>query len=120
MNPKNLAILFLCFLLITCSIFSPEKKADCVVVGNITVTEDFEDCIKFLGEIKNQGDGKACFVQITFTMKNSSGDVIDTDFTFVSSTDLEPGQISSFECYTDVQISDVATWSHEITWNDCE
>ena len=115
---KQAFLLIIIFLLISCGIFSPKKEADCVIVGSITVQEDFEGDIKFLGEIKNQGDGKALFVKITFTMKNASGNVIGTDFTYVNSTDLEPGQASSFECYTTVQKSEVADWSYEITWQE--
>jgi len=115
---KTLFLLVIISLFIVCSIFSPKKSADCVIVGNITVTEDFEGDIHFLGEIKNQGDGKALFVKINFTMKNASGDVIGTDFTYVNSTDLNPSQTSSFECYTTVARSDVADWSSEIDWQE--
>jgi len=111
-------LLIVVFLISSCSIFSPDKKADCVLVGSVTVQEDFEGDIKFLGEIKNQGDGKALFVRIDFTMKNSSGSVIGTDFTYVNSTDLEPGAISSFECWTETTFADVATWDYEISWTD--
>jgi hypothetical protein len=108
----------LVFLITSCSNLSPKKSANCVIVGSITVQEDFEGCIKFLGEIRNQGDGKALFVKITFTMKDSSDNVIGTDFTYVNSTDLNPGQTSSFECWTDVLLSTVSSWSYEITWDD--
>lgn len=117
---KTLFLVVIISLFIVCSVFSPKKSADCVIVGNITVQEDFEGDIKFLGEIKNQGDGKALFVNINFTMKNASGDVIGTDFTYVTSTDLNPGQTSSFECYTTTARSDVADWSYEIDWDDEE
>jgi len=119
---KKLVLLFVVIsIFIGCdSIFSPKKKADCVIVGNITVTEDYSGDIKFLGEIKNQGDGKALFVNINFTMKNTSGNVLGTDFTYVNSTDLDPDQTSSFECYTDVPKLDVSNWNYEIDWDDEE
>ncbi len=112
--------LILILLFINCESIFKKKEANCVIVGEITVTEDFEGDIKFLGQIKNIGDAKACFVKITFTMKDSNGKVIDTEFTYVNSTDLEPGQTSSFECYTEVQKSLVASWEYEITWNECD
>lgn len=115
---KSICLVLAILFIVSCGIFSPKKEADCVIVGSITVQEDFEGDIKFLGEIKNQGDGKALFVQITFTMKNAAGHIIDTAFTFVTSTDLDPGQVSSFECYTTVKIAQVAEWSYEITWDE--
>jgi len=120
---KKMVVLFslvtiIIFICIRCdSVFSP-KTADCVIVGNITETEDFSGDIKFLGEIKNQGEAKALFVNITFTLKDSSGNVIDTDFTYVSSTDLDPGQTSSFECYTNTKRTDVSSWTYEIDWDE--
>jgi len=104
---------------ISCKFFdSMNASANCVLVGSITVQQDYSGDIKFLGEIKNDGDAKALFVKITFTMKNSGGSVIDTDFTYVNSTDLDPGQTSSFECYTDAPYSQVASYDYEITWDE--
>jgi len=82
------------------------------------VQEDFESDIKFLGEIKNTGNATARFVKITFTTKNTAGNVIGTDFTYVNSTDLSPGQTSSFKCWTDTPYIQVGSWVHEITWNE--
>ena len=115
-------ILVLSFILIllfpACdSIFSP-KVGSCHIEGNITVQTDFEGDIKFLGEIINNGDGKALFVKITFTMKDAGGGVIGTDFTFVTSTDLDPGQKSSFECWTETARAQVKSWEYEITWEN--
>ncbi|MBD3413276.1 MAG: hypothetical protein GF421_02460 [Candidatus Aminicenantes bacterium] len=104
---------------ISCELFDfMNKSANCVLVGDITVQEDFEGDIKFLGEIKNDGDAKALFVKITFTMKDSGGSVIDTDFTYVNSTDLDPGQTSSFECWTNASYSQVDSYDYEITWDE--
>jgi len=120
---KKLIITFVLSSIIICSFYSCEstfgkKEADCVVVGNITVQEDFENDIKFLGEIKNQGDAKALYVKITFTLKNAAGDVIGTDYTYVNSTDLDPGQTSSFECWTETPYNQVESWEYDITWNE--
>jgi len=109
-----LIIIFVC--IINCDVIN--RTANCVLVGDLTVQEDFSGDIKFLGEIKNEGDAKALFVKITFTMKDSGGSVIDTDFTFVNSTDLDPGQTSSFECYTTASYSQVSTYDYEITWDE--
>jgi hypothetical protein len=116
----SITLLISLLFLINCKSLFEKKEANCVIVGEITVTEDYEGDIKFLGEIKNIGNAKACFVKITFTMKNAQGNVIGTDFTFVNSVDLAPGQTSSFECYTEVLRAQVATWSYEITWQECD
>lgn len=112
-----LVIILICS--INCELFDAmDTSANCVLVGDITVQEDFEGDIKFLGEIKNDGDAKALFVKITFTMKDSGGSVIDTDFTYVNSTDLDPGQTSSFECWTNAPYSQVDSYDYEITWDE--
>lgn len=119
MKKSYLILIIILIFSINCDLFdSMNTSANCVIVGNITVQEDFEGEIKFLGEIKNNGDAKALFVKITFTMKDGGGSVIDTDFTYVNSTDLDPGQTSSFECWTDTPYSQVSTYDYEITWDE--
>jgi len=116
MKKTNLILIIILIFSIGCDVLN--RTANCVLVGNITVQEDFEGDIKFLGEIKNDGDAKALFVKITFTMKDSGGSVIDTDFAYVNSTDLDPGQTSSFECWTSTPYSQVSTYDYEITWDE--
>ena len=106
-----------CLVLFSCDILKT-KEGDCVIAGSITVQEDFAGDIKFLGEIKNQGTGKANYVNITFTMKDSGGNVIDTDFTYTNPTHLDAGQTGSFECYTAVAYADVASWTYIIEWDN--
>jgi len=119
MKKTYLVLIILLICCISCDLFDVlNESANCVLVGDITVQQDYSDDIKFLGEIKNEGDAKALFVKITFTMKDSGGNVIDTDFTFVNSTDLDPGQTSSFECYTDAPYSQVDSYDYEITWDE--
>lgn len=101
-----------------CNDILESKSANCIVVGSITTQEDFEGDIKFLGEIKNTGNNIARFVRITFTMKDTTGNIIGTDFTYVNSTDLNPGQTSSFECWTETPYSQVASWTYEIIWDE--
>jgi len=93
------------------------KSANCVIVGTITVREDIGGDIKFLGEIQNTGEATARFVKIVFTMKNTGGNVIGTDYTYVNSIDLSPGQTSSFECWTKTPYIQVSSWTHEKTWD---
>jgi len=51
-------------------------------------------------------------------MKDTTGNIIGTDFTYVNSTDLNPGQTSSFECWTETPYSQVASWTYEIIWDE--
>lgn len=64
---------------------------------------------RIIGQVRNDGAGQVKFVQPVATLYNAGGTVIGCDFTFVSSTDLDPGQTSSFDLsisgrqsYTDV------------------
>lgn len=116
MKKTYLILIIILICNIGCDIIN--RTANCVLVGDITVQEDFEGDIKFLGEIKNDGDAKALFVKITFTMKDSGSNVIGTDFSYVNSTDLDPGQTSSFECWTNTPYSQVSSYDYEITWNE--
>jgi hypothetical protein len=118
MKKKSLILFSLMFILICCDSIFQSKEANCVVAGSINVIEDYFGDVKFLGEIRNDGDAKALFVKITFTMKDGAENVIGVDFTYVNSTDLDPGQTSSFECYTSVSYSDMDSYTYEISWDD--
>jgi hypothetical protein len=50
-----------------------------------------------VGEVTNQGSGKATFVKVSGTFYNSSGSVVAADFTYTDPKDLEPGQTAPFE-----------------------
>ena len=115
---KTILLLLICLAFLCCKDILESKTANCVIVGNITTQEDYGGDIKFLGEIKNTGEATARFVKINFTMKNTADNVIGTDFTYVNSTDLSPGQTSSFKCWTDTPYIQVGSWVHEITWNE--
>jgi hypothetical protein len=50
-----------------------------------------------VGEVTNQGSGKATFVKISGAFYNSSNSVVAADFTFTDPQDLEPGQTAPFD-----------------------
>jgi hypothetical protein len=50
-----------------------------------------------VGEVTNQGNGKATFVKVSGAFYNDSNSVVATDFTFTEPICLEPGQTASFE-----------------------
>lgn len=73
---------------------------------------------KILGEIRNDNTYKVNFVSPIITLYNGSGNVVDCDFTYVNSTDLNPGQISSFENTSSGRdYSDVANYRVQVDGN---
>lgn len=52
---------------------------------------------EILGLAKNETAERALFVSPVGTLYNASGRVIGCDYTYVNSTDLDPGQTSAFE-----------------------
>jgi len=120
MMKKILLLFAMTTLFVGCESIFGNKEADCVITGQITVTEDSSGYIRFLGEVENTGETKACFVKVTFVMKDSSDNILDIEFTYVNSTHLDPGQKSSFDCRTAVEYTLVSSWSYEITWDECD
>jgi len=117
MRISNLAIiLIIASLFLQCD--ANARSANCMIAGDIIAQKDFEGDATFQGEIRNNGNARALFVEITFAIKNSDGSVIGNEFTFVNSTNLDPGQASSFKCYTDIPYSQISSWDYEITWNE--
>lgn len=62
---------------------------------------------RIIGQVRNDGTTQVKFVQPVATLYNAGGAVIGCDFTFVSSTDLDPGQSSAF----DMQVSGRQTYT---------
>ena len=50
-----------------------------------------------VGEVTNEGSGKATFVKVSGTFYNSSGSAVAADFTYTDPKDIEPGQTAPFE-----------------------
>lgn len=118
---RKLTFVFLLFFLVLAcqnNIIESKTKANCILWGKINAIKDFDDCIKFLGEIKNIGQAIAEYVKITFTMYDSSNMVIGTAFTFTKPTDLNPNQIGTFECLTEIKKTKVFKWKYVIEWYD--
>lgn len=70
---------------------------------NLTVIDDSStyDPVRgwytVLGLVRNDNGTPVDFVEPVITLYDGQGGVADCDFTFVNSTDLEPGQLSAFE-----------------------
>ena len=95
--------------------------------STLYVTEDYSGDIKILGEIQNTGNSDVSFVKITYTFKDRSDDIIDTDYTYingssknlgvvVTDTILSPGEIGSFNLYTDIPHDLVSSFYYNIIY----
>ena len=99
--------------------------------STLYVTEDYSGDIKILGELQNTGNSDVSFVKITYTFKNSSDDIIDTDYTYingsskkldvvVTDTILSPNEIGSFKLYTDIPYDIVNSIYYNILYENYE
>ena len=70
--------------------------APSLVAPTVSTGYDAFGVPEMLGQIRNDGSGKAKFVKAVGTLFNAGGQVIGCDSAYVSSTDLNPGQTSSF------------------------
>ncbi|MCG8348666.1 MAG: FxLYD domain-containing protein [Chloroflexales bacterium] len=58
---------------------------------------DRTDSYRMLGQVRNDDVRRSTYVQPIITLYDAAGMVFDCDFTFVQSTNLDPGQTSAFE-----------------------
>ncbi len=109
------------------------QEANVVLYGEINKTEDYNGDIKLLGELKNIGNIDATFPIITFTFKDSSGNVIGTDYAYVygscktlvllnleTHSILGPNEIGGFLLYTDIPVNNVSSYEYTIEWDEYE
>lgn len=99
--------------------------------STLYVTEDYSGDIKILGELQNTGNSDVSFVKITYTFKDSSDDIIDTDYTYIHgstknlavvSTDtiLSPSEVGFFRLYTDIPYDLVNSFYYNISYENYE
>jgi hypothetical protein len=70
---------------------------------------------KIIGQVTNNDLAQVKFVRVTATLYNASGQAIGCNFTYVSSTDLDPGQTSSFSLSTyGRDYNDVASYKLQV------
>lgn len=107
----------LLFILTGCQV-AQTPHANCALKGKLTVTHDTSGDIKFLGEIDNSGNRRADYVKMTFTLKNSAGNVLETPYTYVNNTNIEVGKTDSFTCYTNTSSKEVASYPYTVSWDE--
>lgn len=83
--------------------FNPEgQEAPGLVLLNVSgaYNETFEEWYEIIGQVSNSSATQTKFVKVVGTLfsgPDQSGAILDCDFTYVNSRDLEPGQTSSFK-----------------------
>ena len=98
----------------------------------VYVTQDYSGDIQVSGELKNTGTFDVSFVKITYTFKDSSNQIIDTDYTYVYGsskkltsgiaidTVLSTGEVGSFELHTSIPYDSVNSMYYTINFDDYE
>jgi len=66
------------------------------ILSNSSYIDNF-GFMHVVGEVKNIGSIKTTYVKIIATFYDSSGNVVDCDFTFSDPDELDPGQIAPFD-----------------------
>lgn len=70
------------------------------------------DWIQILGEITNNTASKKEYVKIYATVKNAAGTIVDSEFAYVSSTDLDSTETSTFTIYiSSLKYSDLSNYT---------
>jgi hypothetical protein len=70
------------------------------------------DRYRMLGQVRNDDVRRITYVQPVVTLYDATGAVLDCDYTYVQSNDLDPGQTSAFELnfWSRTTYTDVATY----------
>ena len=110
---------------------SVRPDANLVVYGNITPQSNIFNWLELLGSVKNTGTTGLIFGQIYFAIKNHSGQIIATPFTYIdgqnvlissinsyTDTALRPGSIGTFDVSTTVDFVNSASYYYKTSWDD--
>ena len=88
------------------------------VVGASGSVDSTFDWYEIIGQIRNDHGSEVRFVSPVGTVYNAQGQATGCDFTYVNSTDLQPGQLSSFELtFSGRNYNDVASWRVQVDGN---
>jgi hypothetical protein len=85
-------------LLLTNAAFAQQKKGLVVVSDNgFNDNDPSSPQYHIVGEVQNNGQETAKFVEVSATLYDSNNKVIGTESTFTKPNDIEPGQKAPFE-----------------------
>lgn len=89
-----------------------EEPSRAIAVINKTGYFDYDlGYFKLNGEVKNQGNKPAKYVEIIATFYNKDGKVIDADFTYSSLDVISPGATSPFEVFVPDNNQEIKSYS---------
>ncbi len=82
------------------------------------LTDSFGD-YHTIGQVRNDSGVKVTYVEPIGTLYDAAGTVLDCDYTFVNTTDLDPGQTSAFDMLflSRESYSNVATYRVQVDGN---
>ena len=98
----------------------------------IYVTQDYNGDIQILGELQNTSTFDVSFVKITYTFKNLSDQILDTESTYINGSSkivssaiitdsiLSTGEVGSFKLYTSVPYDLVSSMYYTISFKNYE
>jgi len=70
-------------------------------IANLTISNDSgslrNDTFEIVGMVRNDDSSRVESIDVTGTLYNASGTVIDCDYAYLNNPDLDPGQTSAFE-----------------------
>lgn len=107
-------------------------KANIKLDGTPSFSSDYSGDVYVSGQMKNDGlNYVSFFTKVYFAFYNSSGKVIDVDFTYVdgdsynlgwttTDTAIYPGQSWPFESYTDAPFSNFSTYEYSFEWDEAK
>lgn len=113
---------------------SPQNSNSIILIdSSVYKTKDSGGNINILGEVQNAGSRDLSFVKITYTFKDASDLLIDTDYTYIygstkkltssgidTDTILVPNESGAFELFTDVPYDQVASMYYSISYETYE
>ena len=110
---------------IEASYYSTAKPDANIIVSNGPYGSDSLGTVKLTGNLKNTGSDAATFVKVYAALKDSSGALLDVDFTYVDGSEiggtdagLWPGHSGPFTMYTEAPTSYYRTVETKTGWDD--
>ena len=93
-------------------------KASFEIVGSITEGSDYSGDREYLGEIRNKSTTDTTFNKIIFVSKDSSGNIINISYSYVTGADIPAGATRSFDVTTNIPSTEVASYYYMFDWSE--
>jgi len=90
---------------------SNQPPSDLVIINDTGTYNSANDTYQIVGQVRSDHNSPVSWIQVVGTLYDHQGSVVDCDFTYPNSYDLEPGQTSAFKLiYYRRGYSDVASY----------